>query len=139
MHLKTKELIYWKNPVWSPDGNSLLFSAIEEREPFVIEVADAIFLMNLHTSESRHFILPYIKESDWGFHRLVWSPDGSQLMLSSESTKRLYLIDIASETARLWMTNAEAADWVRPGFVYAVTPSGKRVSTWAELKTRQGS
>ena len=26
------------------------------------------------------------------------------------------------------------ADWVRPGFVYAVNPRGKRIATWAELK-----
>ena len=140
MHLKTKGLRDWWDPVWSPDGNSLLFSAREEREPFVIEVADAIFLMNLDTSESRHFILPDpdIVESDWVIRRLVWSPDGSQLMLSSESTRRLYLIDIASETVRPWMTNAYAADWVRPGFVYAVTPRGKRIATWSQMKTRKG-
>lgn len=136
--LKTKGLMSWWYTVWSPDGNSLLFSAREQREPFGTKYADAIFLMNLDTSESRHFILPDIKESGWNFHRLVWSPDGSQLMLSSKATRRLYLIDIASETVRLWMTDADAGDWVRPGFVYAVNPRGKHIAKWAELKTRQG-
>ncbi len=32
------------------------------------------------------------------------------------------------------MKDASEADWVRPGFVYAVNPSGKRILTWAELK-----
>ena len=139
MHLKTVGLEQQWLSVWSPDGNSLLFSAREQREPFDVEQAEAIFLMNLHTSESRHFILPDMKESGWNFHRLVWSPDGSQLMLSSKATRRLYLIDIASETVRLWMTDADAADWVRPGFVYAVNPRGKCIVTWAQMKSRKGT
>ena len=142
-YLKTEELSQWENPVWSPDGNTLLFSARKQQRPYEEEYA--IFFMNLITSESRHFILPGIHalllESDWTFRRLVWAPDGTQLMLSigplgraSRGEGGLYLIDIDSETVRLWMEEADAADWVRPGFVYAVTPSGKRISTWAELK-----
>ena len=149
-HLKTEELRDWHNPVWSPDGNSLLFSAREEREPFVVEVAGAIFLMNHHTSESRHFILPdpSIMESDRYVSRLVWAPDGLQLMLSIgpvlegqgvKGVRRLYLIDIAPETVRLWMDDATEADWVRPGFVYAVNPRGKRIATWAQMKTGMGT
>ena len=46
----------------------------------------------------------------------------------------LYLIDIANETMTLWMEDAKEADWVRPGFVYAVAAAGKRITTWAELK-----
>ena len=72
-----------------------------------------MILMNLDTSESRHFILPGIHEllleSGFSLLRLVWAPDGSQLMLSigqigadTPQEKRLYLIDIASETVRLW-------------------------------------
>ena len=140
VHLRTEELRDCRNPVWSPDGNSLLFSGREERGIFVVVVAEAIFLVNVDTSESRHFILPDIMESDWGIRRLVWAPDGLQLMLSigsiwgNEEISGLYLIDIASETVRLWMDDATDADWDRPGFVYAVIPRGKRVSTWAELK-----
>ena len=141
-YLKTEELSHWENPVWSPDGNTLLFSARKQQRPEY-----AIYFMNLITSKSRHFVLPGIHEllmtSDWAFHRLVWSPDGSQLMLSigplrraNHEESRLYLIDIVSETVRLWMDDAAEADWVRPGFVYAVNPRGKRVSIWAELKTR---
>ena len=119
-YLKTEELSHWESPVWSPDGNTLLFSARKQQKP-----EDAIFFINLITSESRHFILPGIHEllmtSDWAFHRLVWSPDGSQLLLSIGPLRReihwesrLYLIDIASETVRLWMDDASEADWVRP-------------------------
>ena len=106
--------------------------------------------MNHHTSESRHFILPdpSIVESDRYVSRLVWAPDGLQLMLSIgpvlegqgvKGVRRLYLIDIASETVRLWMDDATEADWVRPGFVYAVNPRGKRIATWAQIKTRRGT
>ncbi len=101
--------------------------------------------MNLDTSESRHFILPGIHElrleSDWTLRRLVWAPDGSQLMLSigpiweNQGVRGLYLIDIASETVRLWMDDAAEADWVRPGFVYAVNHRQKRIATWAQIKT----
>ena len=139
-YLKTEELSHWENPVWSPDGNTLLFSARKQQKP-----EDAIFFINLITSESRHFILPGIYEllmtSDWAFHRLVWAPDGSQLLLSIGPLRReihwesrLYLIDIASETVRLWMDDASEADWIRPGFVYAVNPGEKRIATWAQLK-----
>ena len=139
-YLKTKELQQWRNPVWSPNGNTLLFSARKQQKP-----EDAIFFINLITSESRHFILPGIhellRESDLAFHRLVWAPDGSQLMLSIGPLRRaihwerrLYLIDIASETVRLWMDDAAEADWVRPGFVYAVNPREKHIATWAQLK-----
>jgi hypothetical protein len=140
-YLKTQELKQWENPVWSPDGNSVLFSARKQRGPIVDAHKDAIFLMNLDTSESRHFILPDIVESDWDIHRLVWAPDGSQLMLSigpiweNQGVRGLYLIDIASETVRLWMDDAAEADWVRPGFVYAVNPRQKRIATWAQIKT----
>ena len=149
-YLKPEELGYWKSPVWSPDGNTLLFSARKLRVPVVDEHEAAIFFMNLITSKSRHFILQGIHElfleSDWTFIRLAWSPDGSQLMLSvgpieraKKRERRLYLIDIASETIRLWMDNASEPDWVSPGFVYAVNPRDKRIATWARMKTRQGS
>ena len=146
-YLKTEELIQWRNPVWSPDGNNLLFNARENRRSFVEE---AIFFMLLDTSKSCHFILPgiieLISESDFELLRLVWGPDGSQLMLSigplgraNQEEGRLYLIDIASETARLWMDDAAEADWVRPGFVYAVNPRGKHIATWAQIKTGRGT
>ena len=145
--LSTEGLSPLWGPAWSPDGNSLLFGAQENRGPIVINNEVAIILMNLDTSESRHFTLPGIfellLESDFSLLRLVWAPDGSQLMLSigqkgadTPQENRLYLIDIASETIRLWMDDAGEADWVRPGFVYAVNPRGKRISTWALMKTR---
>ena len=149
-YLKTEELKQWRNPVWSPDGNALLFSARKQRGPIIDTHKDAIFLMNLGTSESRHFILPGIHEfqleSDWTFRRLVWAPNGSQLMLSigpieikNQGEGRIYLIDIVSETVRLWLEEADAVDWVTPGFVYAVNPREKRIATWAQLKTRRGT
>ncbi len=146
--LSTDEFTPVWGPAWSPDGNSLLFGARKNRGRIVIDDEAVMILMNLDTSESRHFILPGIHEllleSGFSLLRLVWAPDGSQLMLSvgqigadTPQEKRLYLIDIASETVRPWMTNAYAADWVRPGFVYAVNPRGKRIVTWGQIKTRR--
>ena len=139
---------FW-GPRWSPDGESLLFSARENRGPIVIDSEAKFSLMNLDTSESRHFILPGISElileSGFSLLRLVWAPDRSQLMLSigqigadTPQENRLYLIDIASETIRLWMDDAGVADWVRPGFVYTVNPREKRIATWAEMKQPVG-
>ena len=134
--LKTDELVNWLSPVWAPGGNNLLFSAREAREPLVL-VEYRMLLMNLDTSQKHAFVLPGLAQKNWGVLRLVWGPDGSQLILSvmegSHQTS-LHLIDIANETMTLWMEDAKEADWVRPGFVYAVAAAGKRITTWAELK-----
>ena len=136
--LKTGELVNWLSPVWSPGGDNLLFSAREAREPmFLVEYR--ILLMNLDISQKHAFVLPRAFEKDWGFDRLVWGPDGSQLILSvaaggKDHQHLLYLIDIPNETVTLWMEEGYQADWVRPGFVYAVKAAGKRITTWGELK-----
>ena len=94
-------------------------------------------LMDLDTSEKRAFVLPGAFEQDWSFFRLMWGPDGSQLILSvreKDEQYSLYLIDIPNETITLWMEDARQADWVRPGFVYAVEAVGKRITKWGELK-----
>ena len=135
--LKTDELINWSSPVWSPEGDNLLFSAREAREPMDIEAEYRMVLMDLDTEQKRAFVLPGAFEKDWSVSRLVWGPDRSQLILSvREKDKQysLYLIDIPNETITLWMENAKEADWVRPGFVYAVDAVGKRITTWGELK-----
>ena len=138
IQLKTGELVNWLSPVWSPGGNHLLFSAREAREPmFLVEYR--MLLMNLDTSQKHAFVLPGAFEKDWSLFGLVWGPDGSQLILSVSVGKKdhqhlLYLIDSTNETITLWMEDAYEADWVRPGFVYAVEAVGKRIITWGELK-----
>ena len=144
-HLNTDGLTDCENPLWSPDGNSLLFSAFKSAGPNVEDQKIALFLMNLDSLENRHFILPvigdFVFKSQYSLLRLVWAPDRSQFMLSIGQTRvanqggrRLYLVDISSESVRLWMAGASEADWVRPGFTYAVNPRGKHIATWAELK-----
>ena len=138
--LKTGELVNWLSPVWSPGGNNLLFSARQAKEPmFLVEYR--MVLMNLDTSQKHAFVLPGGFQRNWAFDRLVWGPDGSQLILSvgkavgeKDHQHLLYLIDIPNETMTLWMEDAKEADWVRPGFVYAVEAAGKRITTWGELK-----
>ena len=136
--LKTGELVNWLSPVWSPGGNHLLFSAREAREPmFLVEYR--MVLMNLDTEQKHAFVLPGAFEKDWSLFGLVWGPDGSRLILSVSVGKKdhqhlLYLIDTVNETVTLWMEEGYEADWVMPGFVYAVEASGKRITTWGELK-----
>lgn len=134
--LKTGELVNWLSPVWSPGGTNLLFSAKESREPlFLLEYR--MLLMNLDTSQKQAFVLPVSAQQPLGFLRLVWGPDGSQLILSvmeKDHQNSLYLIDTVNETVTLWMEDARQADWVRPGFVYAVEAAGKRITTWGALK-----
>ena len=138
--LKTGELANWLSPVWSPGGNHLLFSARETREPmFLVEYR--MVLMDLDTSQKHAFVLPGVFEKDWSLFGLVWGPDGSQLILSAGEVvgkknhqHLLYLIDTVNETVTLWMEEGYEADWVRPGFVYAVEAAEKRITTWGELK-----
>ena len=145
--LKTDELMNWSSPVWSPGGDNLLFSAREAREPIepiYIGVEYTMYLMNLDTAQKHAFVLPGgFHQRNWAWGRLVWGPDGSQLILSGGEDRQrgerdrqtsLYLIDLANETMTLWMEDARQADWVRPGFVYAVDAAGKRITTWGELK-----
>ena len=137
--LKTDELVDSLSPVWLPGENKLLFSAREAREPIVPESEYRMLLMNLDTEQKDAFVLPGEFQKDWSFHRLVWGPDGSQLILSvsvggEDHQHLLYLIDTINETVTLWMEKAYQADWVRPGFVYAVAAAGKRITTWGELK-----
>ena len=153
--LKTDELINWSSPVWSPEGDNLLFSAREAREPIepiYLGTEHTMYLMNLDTAQKHAFLLPRTSgKKYWDLSRLVWGPDGAQLILSgrerdslggerrdprreSDRETSLYLIDLDTETVTLWMEDARQADWVRPGFVYAVEAAGKRITTWGELK-----
>ena len=145
--LKTDELMNWSSPVWSAGGDNLLFSAREAREPIepiYIGVEYTMYLMNLDTAQKHAFVLPGgFYQRNWAWGRLVWGPDGSQLILSGGEDRQrgerdrqtsLYLIDLANETMTLWMEDAREADWCRPGFVYAVEAAGKRITTWGELK-----
>ena len=155
--LKTDELVNWSSPVWSPEGDNLLFSAREAREPIEpirLGTEYMMHLMNLDTAQKHAFVLLRTSgKKYWSLSRLVWGPDGSQLILSGrerdspggeEDPRRerdretsLYLIDLANETVTLWMEDARQADWVRPSFVYAVEAAGKRITTWGELKKPQ--
>ena len=152
--LKTDELANWSSPVWAPGGDNLLFSAREAREPIepiYIGAEYTMYLMNLDTAQKHAFVLlRTVGKKYWDFSRLVWGPDGSQLILSGrerdspggegdprrerDRQTSLYLIDLTNETVTLWMEDARQADWVRPGFVYAVEAAGKRITTWGELK-----
>ena len=144
--LRTDGLTHWWSPVWSPDGNNLLFGAREKRDSNVVEADIGLFLMNLDGEQLRSLGLWDVRENRFP-NRLAWAPDGSQLILSISINEPvpdlngvrtvedlLYLVDIAGETVTLWLHDAAEADWVRPGFVYAVNTSGKRISTWAALK-----
>ena len=152
--LKTDELVNWSTPVWSPGGDNLLFGAREAREPIEpirLGTEYTMHLMNLDTAQKHAFVLlRTVGKKYWGLSRLVWGPDGSHLILSGrerdspggegdprrerDRETSLYLIDLATETVTLWMEDARQADWVRPGFVYAVEAVGKRIITWGELK-----
>ena len=62
-----------------------------------------------------------------------------QTRVANQGGRRLYLVDVASESVRLWMAGASEADWVRPGFTYAVNPREKHIATWAQIKTGRGT
>ena len=84
--LKTDELMNWSTPVWSPERDNLLFSAREAREPIepiYLGAEYTMHLMNPDTAQKHTFVLLRTSgKKYWDLSRLVWGPDGSQLILS---------------------------------------------------------
>jgi eukaryotic-like serine/threonine-protein kinase len=103
-----------RDPSWSADGESLVFSGSEGR---VSATQMALFVVNVKTRESA--VLP----GSIGLHEPRWSPDGRYIAATTADSQKLLLFDTL---AKKWMELTRIAigylNWSRDStYLYADT------------------
>lgn len=108
-----------ENPIWSPDGNNILFKSITERRSHAIYVAD---------SSGRNEKLIYEEDSPVEkatVDAVSWSPDGSRIAFASlENGTKLYTIN-SDGTGKTLLTSNLSWSWTNP---YAWSPLGDKIA-----------
>ena len=109
-------------PFWLTDNRIAFMSFTQSSSVF------DVFIMNMDGSERRKSDLSIeLSTRGSGIRGWVWSPDGTQILLSRQIRPddsaphmrqlKIYLIDVANGTKNLWMEDGSAPDWVKPGRV----------------------
>ncbi len=108
-----------ENPIWSPDGNNILFKSITERRNHGIYVAD---------SSGRNVKLIYEESSPvekTTIEAVSWNPDGSKIaFVSDEYGAKLYTIN-PDGTGKILLTSNLSWSWTNP---YSWSPSGDKIA-----------
>ena len=120
-------------PAWSPDGKKIAFESSRENQK-----AD-IFVMNADGTNRRRLTKHPAHD-----RYPEWSPDGKKIVFYSErdGNGEIYVMDANGNNERN-LTNHLAGDgfrrasWFDPAFARAVSPVGKRIVSWGEVKVKQ--
>ena len=113
-------------PVWSPDGNSILF--LRWNREF-----DTFYTIDIETKALEPLFDVDKATGYWG----NWSPEGDYIVYSRWGS--IYLYDFASdETEAIVEVDGSifVISWSREGAVLAVEPQQKLVTTWSNLKRK---
>ena len=108
---------YNDGPAWSPDGSRIAFSSGPE------PVDTEIYVMDRDGSN-----LTRLTDTEARDRRPSWSPDGTQVAFESGAAEAedIYVVDVSELLSTDEPTDEPAA----------VTPSGKRLTRWGDLKRR---
>ncbi len=114
-----------ESPIWSPEGNGILFKSITERRNHGIYVAD---------STGRNVKLIYEEDNpveNATVEAVSWSPDGSRIAFtSSENGVKLFTIN-ADGTGKTLLTANLSWSWTNP---YTWSPSGDKIAFSSSTK-----
>ncbi len=113
---------------WSPNGQDIIFSA-----PIPVEVGEprhGIFIIDRDGTPLRTIYMdtPPFTRADG----LTWSPDGNKMLFGHDG--KLFMLDLESEAAELYMETGGNPDWQDPTRPRPVSPRNKLNTTWGELK-----
>jgi Tol biopolymer transport system component len=97
-HPLTRETTHDRNPLWSPDGETIVFYS---DRPYETTFRGALFLMRANGGNVRP-LLANQAEIGSPLSRPVWSPDGSKMALILQGIDlrpQIYSVDMATQTA----------------------------------------
>ena len=121
-------------PDWSPDGKKIVFESSKSGGKL------DIYVMNADGTNRRQLT----KHLEHDRHA-AWSPDSQRIIFYSErdgQSGEIYVMDANGNNQRN-LTNHPAPDgfyarssWFDPAFALSVSPIGKRLVTWGEVKVK---
>ena len=121
-------------PAWSPDGKKIVFESSRKNGK-----AD-IYVMNADGTNRRR-LTKHLAHDRYP----AWSPDGEKIVFVSRrdgGIGEIYVMDANGNnqqnlTNHPWGDGFRRASWFDPAFALSVSPVGKRIVSWGEVKVKQ--
>ena len=116
-----------RDVAWSPNGQEIVFSAYP---PFP-ETRHGVFIINRDGNPLRTIFIDTRPSTTDG---LAWSPDEDKILFGQDGG--LHMLDLTSESVKLFLKSATTPDWQDPSRPRSVSPRNKIKTTWGEMKKR---